>query len=284
MISNVHRILTSQAYAGRHFFNVRDSKSGGIRQQADWIAVDVPALVPQETWEAVQEQLAERAPHNTAARIVNSPTLLTGIATCGRCGAGMTLRTGKGYRYYACAGRAQKGPTRCGGCAVPMPKVDEAVLSTLSDLVFVTDRLRDLVSGYLDQTKATAQMHRIQLGQLKADLTETEGSMSRLIGLVEAGMMELGDPALAERLKTLKVKRASLQSQIATASASQSAHEHSLTEAKLTKLSTAIRTALLEAPADMRKAYLKLFVSNVTISKEEIRVTGPKALLARVTL
>jgi site-specific DNA recombinase len=86
----------------------------------------------------VQVQLAERAPRKTAASIVNSPTLLTGSATYAHCGSGMTLRTGKGYRYYTCAGLAQKGPTRCGGRTVPMPKVDDAVLSAPADQVFAT--------------------------------------------------------------------------------------------------------------------------------------------------
>ncbi len=284
MISNVHRILTGETYTGRHHFNVSDSKTGAIRPQTEWIAVEVPAIIPRATWESVQEQLAERAPRKTPARIVNSPTLLTGIATCAHCGAGMTLRTGKGYRYYACAGRAQKGPTRCGGCAVPMPKVDEAVLSTLADQVFAPDRLLDLVSGYLDQARAEAQTHRTQLGQLKADLTETEGAINRLVGMVEAGLMEVGDPALAERLKALKTKRSSLQSQISTASATEPAQKPRLTEAKLAKLSTAIRTALWQAPPEMRKAYLKLFVDNVTISKEEIRVSGPKGVLAKAAM
>jgi len=35
MISNVHRILTAQTYAGQHEFNVRNSKAGTIRPQAD---------------------------------------------------------------------------------------------------------------------------------------------------------------------------------------------------------------------------------------------------------
>ena len=109
----------------------------------------------------------------------------------------MTLRTGKGYRDYACAGRAQKGPTRCGGCAVPMPKVDEAVLTALAEQVFAPDRLVDLVAGYLEQAKSDAQRHRTQLGQLKADLTETDGAIDRLLGMVEAGLMKVNDRALA---------------------------------------------------------------------------------------
>ena len=96
--------------------------------------------------------------------------------------------------------------------------------------------------------------------------------------------MEVDDPALAERLKTLKAKRASLQSQIGTASATEPAHKQRLTEAKLNKLSVAIRGALRDQPPEMRKAYLKLFVDNVIISKEEIRISGPKGVLAKAAM
>ncbi len=102
--------------------------------------------------------------------------------------------------------------------------------------------------------------------------------------MVEAGLMEVDDPALADRLKTLKAKRASLQSQIGTASATEPAHRQRLTEAKLNKLSVAIRGAFRDQPPEMRKAYLKLFVDNVIISKEEIRISGPKGVLAKAAM
>ena len=284
MISNVHRILTGETYTGQHWFNVVDTQTGATRPRDEWVGVEVPAIIPRETWETVQEQLAERAPRKTPARIVSSPTLLTGIATCAHCGAGMTLRTGKGYRYYACAGRAQKGPTRCGGCAVSMPKVDQAVIDTLSTQIFAPDRLVDLVSGYLEKAKAEAQQQRSQLGQLKADLTETEGAIKRLLGMVEAGLMEIDDPALRERMAVLKSKRKELTAQIEHASDLQPANRPHLTEDKLRRLSQAVRAALHTAPPEMRKAYIKLFVDKAVISKEEVELSGPKHLLAKAAL
>ena len=196
----------------------------------------------------------------------------------------MTLRTGKGYRYYTCAGRAQKGPTRCGGCAVSMPKVDQTVIETLSERIFTPSRLIDLVSGYLDKAKADAQQQRSQLGQIKADLTETEGALKRLLGMVEAGLMELDDPALRERLSALKTKRKTLTAQLKQASDLQPANRPHLTEAKIQSLSDTIRTALHTAPPEMRKAYIKLFVDKVVISKQEVELSGPKSLLARAAL
>jgi DNA invertase Pin-like site-specific DNA recombinase len=284
MISNVHRILTDEVYAGRHYFNRRDTRAKLDRPREDWIPVEVPAIIPRAAFELVREQLAERAPRKTPARIVSSPTLLTGIAVCAHCGAGMTLRTGKGYRYYACAGRAQKGPTSCGGCAVPIPKTDQAVIDTLTDKVFAPDRLKELVSGYLEKARAEAQQQRSQLSQIKAELTETEGALNRLLGMVETGLMEIDDPVLRDRMMALKAKRLALNAQIEQASDLQPANRPHLTEAKLQRLSEAVRAALHTAPPEMRKAYIKLFVDKAIISKETIELTGPKSVLAKAAL
>ncbi len=96
--------------------------------------------------------------------------------------------------------------------------------------------------------------------------------------------MDIADPALSDRIKTLKEKRASLQSRIGNASAIEPTQKQRLTEAKLNKLSITIRSALRDQPPEMRKAYLKLFVDNVTVSKEEIRVSGPKGVLAKAAI
>ncbi len=280
MISTVYRILTSETYTGTFWFNVYDTKTKQVRPRSEWVRMETPLLISREVFNAVQEQLASRAPKKRAPRLVNSPTLLTGIATCAHCGAGMTLRTGKNYRYYACAGRAQKGPTRCGGCAVSMPKVDNAVLSALRDDIFMPDKLTELVSGYLAQARDEAQKQRSQLSELKTELTETEGAIKRLLGMVEKGLMEVDDPALAERLRNLKTKRAELQRQVDGGSANNPAQRNILTEAKVVRTAEAVRGALQDASPERRKAYLKLFVDKVVISKEEICISGPKCALA----
>lgn len=98
--------------------------------------------------------------------------------------------------------------------------------------------------------------------------------------MVEKGLMEVDDPALAERLRNLKTKRAELQCQIDGGSANNPAQRNILTEAKVVRTAEAVRGALQDASPERRKAYLKLFVDKVVISKEEIRISGPKCALA----
>ena len=96
--------------------------------------------------------------------------------------------------------------------------------------------------------------------------------------------MEVDDPALRERLSALKTKRKALTGQLERASDLQPANRPHLTEAKLHRLSETVRAALHTAPPEMRKAYIKLFVDKVVISKEVVELTGPKSLLARAAL
>ncbi len=94
-ISNVHRSLTQETYAGTHWFNVKDSKTGKVRPRSEWVTMEVPPIIERGIFDRVQVFLAERNPRRTPPRVVTGPTLLTGLATCAACGSGMTLRTGK---------------------------------------------------------------------------------------------------------------------------------------------------------------------------------------------
>jgi site-specific DNA recombinase len=97
------------------------------------IAVEVPPLIDQVTFDAVQAHLRSRNPKVTPARVVSGPTLLTGICFCAKCSGAMTLRTGKGnrYRYYTCSTKARQGETGCVGRSVPMDKLDNLVAGSL---------------------------------------------------------------------------------------------------------------------------------------------------------
>jgi hypothetical protein len=76
-IGQVRRILTRATYIGRHEFNKR-AKSKELKPVSEVIAVAVPPLIDQATFDAVQAHLRARNPKATPARVVSGPTL-TGI-------------------------------------------------------------------------------------------------------------------------------------------------------------------------------------------------------------
>ena len=281
-ISNVHRILTSPTYAGVHHFDRREARTGKAKAPEQWIATAVPALISVEAFEQVQASLRARSPKRTPPRVVGSPTLLTGIAVCGTCGSGMTLRTGKSgrYRYYACAGAAQKGKTRCPGRSVSMPALDAAVLEHLAERLFTPDRLQIVLDAYLARSAEADVSRREQLAQARRALTEAQGRLSRLLELVEQGLIDVNDPALKERMDVGKLARQAAADRAALLEAAGATGSPTITPAAIDHMATMLRQVLRSDDPGFRKAYLRLFVDQVVVGDREIRLRGPKAALA----
>jgi site-specific DNA recombinase len=94
----VARILRNATYAGTRYYNmmtgVRESTADGTRQirkwpkmeyrdRAEWIGVNVPAIVSRELFDKVQERLRYVAGHYRKPPI---QSLLSGFVRCGECG------------------------------------------------------------------------------------------------------------------------------------------------------------------------------------------------------
>ena len=151
----------------------------------------------------------------------------------------------------------------------------------LADHVFQPDRLTDLLKGYLDRSQDAEHQRRQRLGRLKAELTEVEGAIQQLLATVEKGLMDLDDPALAERFRQHKAKRARLKDEITLAGSASNTGTLSITPAKLDRLAGAMRDALKTGPIEFRRAYLRMFVHRIVVSRREVRISGPKAALAK---
>src|SRR5690606_24284682 len=134
-----------------------------------------PVIIDPAEFYAVQRRLESRRPARKPPRVVNGPTLLTGIARCATCGGGMTLRTGKGgrYRYYACHNSMHKGKTHCGGRSIPMPVLDDLVVSALEEKIFAPERLQPLLSSLVTRMKDRGRDHAARAASLRKELAAT---------------------------------------------------------------------------------------------------------------
>ncbi len=262
-ISSVHRILTSGTYTGFHQFNRSEARTGRTKAIDQWITVAVPAIIDREAFEQVQASLSSRSPKRVPPRLVGNPTLLTGIARCGTCGSGMTLRTGKSgrYRYYTCAGCAQKGKTHCPGRSISMAALDGMVLEHLADRLFTPDRLRVVLHAYVARSAEADASRREQLAQARRALTEAQGRLVRLLELVEHGLMDVNDPTLKERLGSARLSRQAAAERVRLLNSVDAAGGATITEESVAGLATGLRRALQSDDPAFRKAYLRLFAT-----------------------
>ncbi len=282
-ISSVHRMLSSRTYIGEHVFNQRCGKTGEIKPRDEWVISSVPPIVSQPEFHQVQASLSARSPKRTPPRVVSGPTLLTGIARCGSCDSGMTIRTGKSgrYRYYTCAGCAQKGKTHCAGRSVSMAALDGMVLENLMDRLFTPDRLRVILQAYVEQSSG-AQAERIRkLAIARQRQTEIGGKIARLLQMVANGLMENDDPDLLAQLQALKAQRTQAAQEVDLLEQSISTKNTMITDSKLARFAELIRQSMKSDDPAFRKAYLRLFVDTVIVGDAEISISGSKATLAK---
>lgn len=176
----------------------------------------VDPIIEKPLFEAVQARKAARAPSVTPPRIVNSPTLLTGLLKCGCCGASMTLATGKGgrYRYYKCNTRISKGIKLCDSHSHPMEKLDSLILTALADKVFNPERVKTMLSDMKKQIKAAQESQDDGLKKLTKELNEIKLATDRLYEAVEKGYLPL-DASLQERSHKLQARKQELLIEVA---------------------------------------------------------------------
>lgn len=147
--NRIHQILCKTAYFGKYFFNRKDMKTRVMKPVSEWVPIAIPRIIDESDFRAVEARRHSRSPEVMPPRQVNSPTLLTGLLKCGKCGAGMTLATGKGgrYRYYKCNTRISKHIHDCDTPAIPVEKLDSLVLHALAGKVVDPDRLKVMLKA-----------------------------------------------------------------------------------------------------------------------------------------
>jgi site-specific DNA recombinase len=157
----------------------------------EWIAVSVPAIISQETFELTQKRLAQNK-QNARRNNSSHEYLLRGLISCGQCQLACSGRSQSSgaYAYYACAGRVDslrraKGE-RCTARFTPVQQLDQLVwhdlCQILTDPACITHELERAQAGeWLPQAlqarrqtvrKAIVQLERQQSRLLEVYLAE----------------------------------------------------------------------------------------------------------------
>jgi site-specific DNA recombinase len=99
--------------------------------------------------------------------------------------------------------------------------------------------------------------------------------------LVEKGLMDAEDPALRERLISLKLRRDELAKDASDLHRHIASGAPQVTPDKIGKVAVLLREKLRHGPPELRQAYARLVMDEVSVSDEEIRISGSKSILAR---
>jgi site-specific DNA recombinase len=228
--NRVHQLLCDTAYKGDYVFNKTAGRAALKKPESEWVAVRVDSIIDKQVFDSVALKRHARSPSVTPARVVSSPTLLTGLLKCGNCGAGMTTATGKGglYRYYKCNTRIGQHANACCTPAVSMPKMDGLVLAAFADKVLTPDRLREMLREMKTHLKNVHSRQYDVVRTLQKELAELELATNRLYEAVEKDWLPM-DEMLRERAQKLKARRDAVL--VEMAGARRHAHGHAVSQA-----------------------------------------------------
>ncbi len=280
--SNVDGILTREHYTGSYRDRTRDDR-GVVPNFADEIVVECPKIIEPDVMARVAAIRAKAAPRVTAPRTTNSPVLLGGLATCGHsgCNAGMVIRSGKGgqYRYYVCNNKATAGADICPGKSIREDALDSIVLDGLLHRVLAPDRLRLLLAEVLDRSDEARQRRGKDLDRVRRERIGAETRLRRLLEIVEEGMMSVRDPIFAAKLAEANASIASLSETERSLAGQLGNASNQITDEAIQRFGEALRANIMAENSAVRRAYVRLLVSSVTVNDNEIVIAGSKAAL-----
>src|SRR3546814_14202387 len=88
-----------------------------------------------------------------------------------------------------------------------MKKLDDLVVNHLEKQLLQPERLETILAAALDRREEHADRRRAHIAELNKRSTESELRLKRLYDAIEAGVADLDDPALKDRIDGLKAIR-----------------------------------------------------------------------------
>ena len=171
----------------------------------------IPAIVPQDLFDRVQEKLAKnkKAP---ARHKAEDDYLLTTKLFCGYCGAYLcgesgTSRTGKVHHYYKCVS-VKKKRTECHKRPVRKEWIEDLVVGETMKMVMDDKAIEAIVSMLMD----LQDRDNVNVPLYEQQLREADTAISNLLGAIQQGILTR---STKERLEELENRRDELENRLA---------------------------------------------------------------------
>ena len=197
---------------GERLRGLRESVRLSQAKLADVVIPDgIPAIVPQDLFDRVQEKLAKnkKAP---ARHKAEDDYLLTTKLFCGYCGAYLcgesgTSRTGKVHHYYKCVS-VKKKRTECHKRPVRKEWIEDLVVGETMKMVMDDKAIEAIISMLMD----LQDRDNVNVPLYEQQLHETETAINNLLNAIQQGILTR---STKERLEELENRRDELENRLA---------------------------------------------------------------------
>jgi len=280
-IQKIHDILRSPTYFGEFLFNMRDSQTGELRAEAEWIKTSIDPIISREQFDRVAAIRVARSPQTTNPKVVASPSLFTGILKCGSCGAAMTRATGKSgkYQYYKCATKMSIGCDACEARNLAMEKFDAEILKNLAQHVFTEQRVRLIMAGLRKDLKLMKSEGEKSIAGVKKALSAIDTKLKNLYLGIENGL-PANDPVLQARLADLQGQRKNALAEIAGGNTRPVLPMKQINDDQIALFTEVVKAKFIRNDSAFTKRYVQLLVNEIKVKDGVAHVVGCSATLA----
>jgi site-specific DNA recombinase len=246
------------------------------RQGTQPMWVPVPALVSEEDFAAVAEQLAENQQRQRQRRAA-ARYLLQGLVVCTHCGYafhGVSRVSSKNrqtrYSYYYC-GKAPQATNgiRCRVGGVRVERLDETVWRDVCELLRHPQKIEEEYQRRLAHQPGQPTQRGIE--PLERIIEKTKRSIGRLVDLYSDGLMDKAE--LEPRLQAAKERLSRLEAEAQTVAAHEAQHEElRLALNRLQDFAERVQQGLDHADWTTRRDVIRALVKRIEISDQEVRI------------
>jgi site-specific DNA recombinase len=246
------------------------------RPREEWTAIPVPALVGQETFDRVQQRLAENK--RFASRNTKVPSLLQGIAACASCGYGYyrtttTTTAGNKIYYYRCLGSDDyryQGGRVCQNKPVRADYADTVVWDHVTALLADPALIHAEIGKRLERARTSDPVTK-KRGQLEQALAKTGTSIAAMITAFSEQLLTIDE--LRARMPALRARETGLKDQIAALDAQAADRDAYLTLAgDLEGFLARLRENSATATTGDRQRVLRAVVQDVLIGPDKLTI------------
>ncbi|MBD0282659.1 MAG: recombinase family protein [Thermoleophilaceae bacterium] len=288
-VSTIGRLPRNEAYVATVYYNRREAIDGNgprgartrntryrERPREEWIAIQVPAIVDQATFERAQQVSRDNSKWNPRGAEPGA-WLLRGLIECGHCGVGancdkMRGRNGAFHRYYY---RRNHDVLRAGGhdrrCPERNIRADELDAFVFEQVRAALLDPRQPIAGERAAPPNEDELIASQLQRVESALEATDRERTRLLDAYQAGLLELDE--LTRRTATLTTRRDQLaKERDHTSERSAELASQNRLRRGLAQFAQRVAASLDELDHDARQRLLRLVVEKVRVQGWRVEI------------
>jgi len=275
----LYRIVTDPIYTGHWYYNKHmdapaKTKVNGtiqvLKPKEQWIPVEVPSIISQETFEAAQKQLARN--RELCRRNTKREYLLSGLLACANCGFKLVARTTEGRAYYCCSSKScNNRPKICSAKNIRGDSLEAAVWDGVSRLLSRPELIMEQVKNR-GQANPSAYLEA-NLDRLSHALGRKKVEADRMLDAYKIGAIDL--QTLKQKMDPIKNEEAGLnEEKLRLEKELHKTKAQELNEEKLYQFCQSLPATLANLNFDDKRQILKEVIDKIVVDGNELTIYG----------